>query len=74
VRLRNTRLHHLLADNNAAEKIEGEQPTLYHVLQMRRRRLKRTVTALRDPDGITQTTSRGIARPSPHTCREKMNE
>jgi hypothetical protein len=33
VRLHSTRLHHLLADNNAAERIEGE-PTIYHVLNM----------------------------------------
>jgi hypothetical protein len=62
VRLHNIRLNQLLIDNNTAERIEGEQPTMYNVLQMRRRRNERTITALRDQDGITQTTPRGIAR------------
>jgi hypothetical protein len=61
VRLHKIRLNQLLIDNNTAERIEGEQPTMYNVLNMRRRRNKRTITALRDQDGITQTTPRGIA-------------
>jgi len=32
VLLHSTRLQQLLADNNAAERIEGEQPTIYNVL------------------------------------------
>ena len=62
VRLHDIRLNQLLIDNNAAERFEGEQPTMYNVLQMRRRRNERTITALRDQEGITQTTPRGIAR------------
>ena len=62
VRLHDIRLNQLLIDNNAAERFEGEQPTMYNVLQMRRRRNEPTNTALRDQDGITQTTPRGIAR------------
>jgi hypothetical protein len=62
VRHHNIRLNQLLIDNNIAERIEGEQPTMYNVLLMRRRRNERTITALRDQDGITQTTTRGIAR------------
>ena len=62
VQLHITRLQQILADNNAAERIEGEKPTLYNVLQMRRRRNVRTIIALREPEGITQTTPRGIAR------------
>jgi hypothetical protein len=62
VQLYIARLQQILADNNAAERIEGEQPTLYNVLQMRRRRNVRIIIALRDPEGITKTTPRGIAR------------
>jgi ribosomal protein S19 len=62
VRLHNIQLNNLLFDNNTAERVEGEKPAMYNVLQMRRRRNERTITALRDQDGITQTTPRGIAR------------
>jgi hypothetical protein len=62
VRLHNIRLNQLPIDNNTAERIEGEQPTMYNILKMRRKRNEPTITALRDQDGITQTTPRGIAR------------
>jgi hypothetical protein len=62
VRLHNLRLNQLLTDNNTAERIEGEQPTTYNVLQMRRRRNEQTIMAMRDQDGITKTTPRGIAQ------------
>jgi hypothetical protein len=62
VLIHNIRLNQLLIDNNTAERIEGKKPTMYNVLQMRRSRNERTITALRDQDGITQTTPRGIAR------------
>ena len=62
VRLHNTRLQQIFIDNNAAERIEGEQPTMQNVLQMRRRRNGPTINALRDQEGVTQTTPRGIAR------------
>ena len=61
VRLHNIRLNQLLIDNYATDRTEGEQPTTYNVLQMRRRRTDRTITALRDLEGNTQTTPRGIA-------------
>jgi glutamate synthase domain-containing protein 2 len=62
VHLHNIRLNQLLNDNNTAERTEGEQPTMYNVLQMRKRRNERNITALRDKEGITQMTTRGIAR------------
>ena len=62
VRLHSTRLQQLLADNNAAERIDGEQPTTYNVLQMRTRRNERTITALRNLEGIIQKSPGGIAR------------
>ena len=62
VRIHSTRLQHLLADNNAAERNEDEQPTGYNLLQMRRRRNERSITALRDPESIAQMTPRGIAQ------------
>jgi hypothetical protein len=38
VRLHNIRPNQLLIGNNTAERIEGEQPTMYNVLQIQRRR------------------------------------
>ena len=62
VQFQSTRSQQLLANNNAAERTEGEQPTVYKVLQMRRRRNELTITALRDPECTTQTTPKDIAR------------
>jgi hypothetical protein len=62
VRLHSVRLQKVLIDSNDADRIEGENPTLYNVLQMQKRREERTIYGLRDTDGVLQTTPRGIAQ------------
>ena len=62
VRLQSVRLQKILLDNDDADRLEGETPTLYNVLQMKRRRNERTTTGLLDEDGRWQTTPRGMAQ------------
>jgi hypothetical protein len=62
VRLHSVRLQKLLINSNDVEGIEGENPTLYNVLQMQKRREERTIYGLRDTEGVLQTTLRGIAQ------------
>jgi hypothetical protein len=47
VRLHSIRLQEILLDNTKADRIDEEQPSLYHILQMRRRRTQRTIHCLR---------------------------
>ena len=60
--LQHRKLQAIFLDNDQADRIEGEAPTLYNVLQMKRRRDQRTITALQDSGGDIQTTPAGIAR------------
>lgn len=64
------RLQKLLVDSNEADKIDGEQPTLYNVLQMKRRE-ERTIYGLRFADGVMRTKPTGIARTLTTYLREK---
>ena len=61
VRLHSIRMQRLLLDTEEANRLESERPTLYHTLQMKRRRSQRTIHYLRDENGQLQTTPRGIA-------------
>jgi len=47
VRLHSRRLHKILDDNNDADILDGDQPTIYHTFQTKRRRAERTIHSLR---------------------------
>ena len=61
VRLQNIRLQKILEDNSNADNPDGEQPTIHHTLQTKRRRAERTIYCLRDEGQIHKTQS-GIAQ------------
>jgi hypothetical protein len=73
VRLQNTKLQRILNDNNQAERIEGEQPTTYNVLQVKNRREERTIYALEDTEGTMQTTPTGIVRTMTTYLKERYD-
>ena len=62
VNLQHRKLQTILLDTDQAGRIDGEAPSLYNVLQMKRRRDERTITALQDDGGDIQTTPGRIAR------------
>jgi len=62
VRLHTRGLQKILDDNNDADRPDGDQPTIYHIFQTKRRRAERTVYFLRDGTGQMHTTPSGIAQ------------
>jgi len=62
VGLHSIRLQNILLDNTEADRIDEEQPSLHHILQMRRKRTRRTIHCLRDESGHMQMTSSRIAQ------------
>ena len=40
-----------MLDNSAKDKIDGEEPTLFHILKMQKRRAAQTIQQVRDPLG-----------------------
>jgi hypothetical protein len=73
VKLEHRKLQAMILDTDQADRINGETPSLYNVLQMKRRREERTITALREEGGEIQTTPAGIARTMTTYLKEKYN-
>jgi hypothetical protein len=61
VELHSQRLQTILLDNAEADTFEGEQPTLYHLIHMQKRRAARTIRRVRDGNGLIQTSPKGTA-------------
>ena len=62
-----TRLHHaelrrILLDNGEQDVLEGEEPSIYHILKARKRQVARMVTKIMDNNGIEHTTPTTILR------------
>jgi hypothetical protein len=60
-----TRLHHeeqkcLFLSNDDHGRLEGENPSLYHLLKARKRQESTTIQTLHDGNGVPQTTIAGI--------------
>ena len=62
MRLHSRRLQKILDDNNDADRPDGDQPTIYHIFQTKRRRAERTIYSLRDGTEQMHTTPSGIAQ------------
>jgi len=62
VRLHSRRLQKILDDNNDADRPDGDQSTIYHILQTKRRRAEWTIYCLRDGTGQMHTTPSGTAQ------------
>jgi len=62
-----TRLHHaelrrILLYNGEQDALEGEEPSIYHILKARKRQIARMVTKIMDNNGIEHTTPTTILR------------
>ena len=60
IRLHRKRVQSIITDTQEAALFQGESPSLFHLLQVRKRRVSRMITSIIDKGGVTQTTSRGI--------------
>ena len=56
--------HHqkLLIDTEEQDRLQGENPSLCHIIKCRKRKHKRTIQQIRDENGTTHTTTRAIIR------------
>jgi hypothetical protein len=61
VKLHSTRLQTSFLDTTEADQLAAEQPTLFQLIQMQKRRTARTVRSVRDDIGFIQTSPKGIA-------------
>lgn len=61
IKLHSIRMQTSLLDTTEADKLAGERPTLFHLIQMQKRRTARTIRSLRDGNGFIQTSPNGIA-------------
>jgi DNA-binding transcriptional regulator LsrR (DeoR family) len=60
LRLHNKRLQSIAIDAHEANLSQGEIPSVFHLLQMRKRHVSRMITSAIDKDVVTQTTTRDI--------------
>lgn len=59
VKLHSDRLKKVLIDTNENDRVEGEKPTLYHILQKQKRCTARTIRSIRDDYGHIQISPQG---------------
>lgn len=57
VRLYSKRVQSLTIDTHESTLCQGESPSLFHLLQMRKRCVSRMITSIIDKDGVTQKTT-----------------
>ena len=60
VRLHAERREKLMLDAAPHDKMEGEEPTLYHILKRNKRREAREIRTIKDPQGNTHTSPKEI--------------
>ena len=53
-------MEHVMLENNAPDKIDGEEPTLFHILRMHNRLEARTVQQVQNTLGNTIDTPKDI--------------
>jgi hypothetical protein len=73
-----TRLHHeeqqrLFLNTEDYERLDDENPTLYHFIRVRKRHESRTIQTLQDRNGITHTTTASILRALKEHMRMKFD-
>jgi hypothetical protein len=62
VRIHSKCFQPLPLDTKATTLFQCEQPSIFHLLNMRKRRVSRLINSVIDTDGITQTSTKGILR------------
>jgi len=60
IRLHNKRIQTITVDARDPTMYQGENPSLFHLIQGRKWRDARMITEIRDENGQLQTTTRGI--------------
>lgn len=61
MKLHNDKLKTVMTDNEN-DKLKGEEPTLFHILGVNKRRTARTIQSVQDSHGCTQISAMGIMR------------
>jgi len=56
------KLQRVMLENDEANRLAGERPALFHILQMRKRQEARIIRSIQDECGNTQQTMEGIIR------------
>lgn len=62
MRLHSTGQWRALLDNGEHERFAGEEPTLYHLLKMRRRQESRVIHGVQDRDGKIHISTKDLLR------------
>ena len=62
IRLHNKRIQTIMVDTRDPTMYQGGTPSLFHLIESRKRRDARTTTDIRDENGELQTTTRGLLR------------
>jgi hypothetical protein len=60
--LHSTKLQRVILDNDEPNRLEGERPALFYILQTRKRRGARMIKSVQNDHGNTQRTTKGIMR------------
>ena len=53
-------LQTMLLDTDEKDRMDSEEPTLYHVIKIQKRRTARTIQKVQDPLGYIHETPQGI--------------
>jgi hypothetical protein len=70
VKLHNDKLKAVMIDNEN-DRLKGEEPTLFHILEVNKRRTARTIQSVQDSHGFTQISAMGIMRDFANYLRRK---
>jgi hypothetical protein len=75
VRLHNKELQSIFLDNNEQERINEEEPTIYHIIKAKKKRQKaRIITHIIDKHGMEQTNTYEILRTFTEYMRNKFEQ
>jgi hypothetical protein len=73
-RIRSKRIQSLPLDTQATTILQGEQLSIFHLLNMRKRSVPRLITSVIDTEGVTRTSTSGIFAPSLCFCNINMTQ
>jgi len=73
VRLHSDKLKRILIDNEEADRLEGEQPTIYNILRMQKIRADKNIRSIKDEQGRIMTSLGNIAHTFTNFLRNKYD-
>jgi hypothetical protein len=71
IRLHSQELHSIYLDNAEQDAVNGEEPTMYHIIKAKKRQTNRTITHITDDQGMVQTNQETILRTFDNHMRTK---